>query len=236
MAILTPTDLATLAPELDIDPGAINSVILTAQMIAEGPDGANRPLEKHIYTETPLLNSNGIVKLSRLPITDDTTPIVEIRGKRLLASFGLPVNDTEWITLVENSDYMFDAALGEVKLNRANLSGVTSSSWARYGRHYGRPTQRREATELKVTYTTGFDFQANPLSYEAQQIKIAVIGVAKLQQSPMASGIKQYSVTGFYSVALASETAGITATSGDRTLMQDLLMVLRKYRPREFTQ
>jgi hypothetical protein len=38
----------------------------------------------------------------------------------------------------------------------------------------------------------------------------------------------------FYSVTYGAEAAGLTATSQERTLMQDLLMIVRKYRPREF--
>ena len=244
MAILTPTDLVKLAPELEIDSGAINSAILTAQMIAESPMGANRPLEEQRFVETPILNGKGIIKLSRLPInnTVQKTPIVSIRGRRLLASFGLPLSDNQWIVLNPSTDYEFDYQLGEVRILSANLAGLTTESWglgsaarARYsGRPFRRPTQAHEKSEMKVEYTTGFDFKAVPIDPRAQEIKIALISILKLQRSPMASGMKQYTLNNFYSVLYGSEATNVNTSSTDSTLLQDVLMVLKRYRPREF--
>jgi hypothetical protein len=252
MAILTPTDLALLAPELDLDPGAIMSTIQQAQMIIEGPDGANRPLEIQEFTETPVLNGRGFCKLSRLPIIEGQDTIVEgvvtvpnptpvtvaIRGERMMYSFGFgAVSDNQWVVL-DSDYYEVDYDLGEIRLLWGNM---VYNNWSSYGRrsHYStrpfrRPTQERKPAELRVTYTTGFDFQAANLSHEAQQIKSAVAAVSKLQQSPLISGLRQYSLNDFYSVTYASDGAQMGASSQERTLMQDLLMVVRKYRPREF--
>lgn len=253
MAILTPTDLALLAPDLDLDPGAIMSTIQQAQMIIEGPDGANRPLEIQEFTETPVLNGRGFCKLSRLPIVEgqDTvvdgvvtvpnpTPVtVAIRGERMMYSFGFgtPLSDNQWVVL-DPAYYEVDYVIGEIRLLWGNMA---YNNWSAYGRrsHYStrpfrRPTQERKPAELRVTYTTGFDFQAANLSHEAQQIKSAVAAVAKLQQSPLISGLRQYSLNDFYSVTYGSDGAQMGASSQDRTLLQDLLMVVRKYRPREF--
>jgi hypothetical protein len=253
MAILTPTDLALLAPELDLDPGAIMSTIQQAQMIIEGPDGANRPLEIQEFTETPVLNGRGFCKLSRLPIIEgqDTivdgvvtvpnpTPVtVAIRGERMMYSFGFvtPLSDNQWVVL-DPDYYEVDYDLGEIRLLWGNMS---YSDWSSYGRRsyystrpFRRPTQERKPAELRVTYTTGFDFQAANLSHEAQQIKSAVAAVSKLQQSPLISGLRQYNLNDFYSVTYGSDGAQMGASSQERTLMQDLLMVVRKYRPREF--
>jgi hypothetical protein len=255
LAILTPTDLALLAPELDIDPGSILATIQQAQMIIEGPDGANRPLEIQEFTETPVLNGRGFCKISRLPIiegedtldeegevvTPNPTPVtVAIRGDRMIHSFGFTgiANDNQWITL-DPDYYEVDYVLGEIRLLWGNYS--TYSSWGSYGRRsnystrpFRRPTQERHPAEMRITYTTGFDFQASNLSHEAQQIKYATAGIAKLQQSPLISGLKQYNLNDFYSVTYGSDGAQMGATSQDRTLLQDLLMVVRKYRPREF--
>ena len=243
MAILTPADLAVLAPDLDVDPGSVNAIIQQAQMIAEGPDGACRPLEIQEFTETPVLNGRGFCKLSRLPILEgEAYPVtVEIRGRRMLANFGLPLADNQWVSLSENSDYEVDYVLGEIRILHANAGGI-DSTWSYYGgrrsiystRPFRRPTQERTAPEMRIKYTTGFDFQANPLSHDAQQIKYAVAAIAKLQQSPMASGIKQYNLNDFYSVTLGSDTASMLTSGEGKTLLQDLLMVVKKYRPREF--
>jgi hypothetical protein len=253
LAILTPTDLALLAPELDVDPGSITAIIQQAQMMIEGPDGANRPLEIKEFTETPVLNGKGFCKLSRLPViegadtvVDDVltvpnpTPVtVAIRGQRMLASFGFPLSDNQWVVLEEGSQYEVDYELGEIRLLNGNFNG-SNSSWSAYGRGrsssrpFRRPTQERQPPEMRITYTTGFDFQAANLSHEAQQIKYATAGIAKLQQSPLATGLKQYNMNDFYSVTYGADSASLTASSQTRTLMQDLLMIVRKYRPREF--
>lgn len=243
MAILTPTDLALLAPELDVDPGSITAIIQQAQMMVEGPDGANRPLEIQEFTETPVLNGKGFCKLSRLPIIEgESTPVtVAIRGQRMLASFGLPLSDNQWVVLTEGSEYEVDYDLGEIRLLYGNFNGYYSS-WSAYGgrrsnyttRPFRRPTQERQPAEMRITYTTGFDFQAANLSHEAQQIKYATAGIAKLQQSPLATGLKQYNMTDFYSITYGADSASMASTSQSRTLMQDLLMIVKKYRPREF--
>ncbi len=243
MAILTPTDLALLAPDLDADPGQVNAIIQQAQMIAEGPNGANRPLEIQAFTETPVLNGRGFCKLSRLPILEGNSyPVsVEIRGRRMLASFGLPLADNQWITLSRNSDYEFDYQLGEIRLLHANAGGI-DSTWSYYGgrrsiystRPFRRPTEERTAPELRVKYTTGFDFQANPIDPRAQEIKVAVAAIARLQQSSLASGLKQYQVTDFYSMTFGADTAGMVVSGEGKTLLEDVLMILKRYRPREF--
>jgi hypothetical protein len=167
---------------------------------------------------------------------------VSIRGRRLLASFGLPLSDNEWIVLDPATDYEFDYQLGEVRILSANLAGLTTESWglgsaarARYsGRPFRRPTQAHEKSEMKVEYTTGFDFKAVPIDPRAQEIKIALISILKLQRSPMASGMKQYTLNNFYSVLYGSEATNVNTSSTDSTLLQDVLMVLKRYRPREF--
>jgi hypothetical protein len=87
---------------------------------------------------------------------------------------------------------------------------------------------------MKVEYTTGFDFKAVPIDPRAQEIKIALISILKLQRSPMASGMKQYTLNNFYSVLYGSEATNVNTSSTDSTLLQDVLMVLKRYRPREF--
>lgn len=253
MAILTPTDLAILAPELDIDPGSILATVQQAQMIIEGPDGANRPLEIQEFTETPVLNGRGFCKLSRLPIIEGADTVVEgvvtvpnptpvtvaIRGDRMLSTFGFGtgVTNNQWVTLTA-TQYEVDYVLGEIRLLGGNFSGLANDwSFRRGGngnRPFRRPTQERQPSEMRITYTTGFDFQAANLSHEANQIKYATAGIAKLQQSPLISGLKQYNLNDFYSVTYGSDGAQMGASSQTSTLMEDLLKIVKKYRPREF--
>jgi len=243
VAILTPTDLALLAPDLETEPGQVNAIIQQAQMMVEGPNGANRPLEIQEFTETPVLNGRGYCKLSRLPILEgEAYPVtVEIRGRRMLANFGIPLADNQWITLSENSDYEVDYVLGEIRILHANAGGI-DSTWSYYGgrrsiystRPFRRPTEERTAPEMRIKYTTGFDFQSESLSHDGQQIKYATAAIAKLQQSPLASGLKQYMLNDFYSVTYSADSASMMTSGADKTLLEDLLMVVKKYRPREF--
>jgi hypothetical protein len=253
LAILTPTDLALLAPDLDLDPGAIMATIQQAQMIIEGPDGANRPLEIHTFTETPVLNGRGFCKLARLPIIQGQDTVVEgvvtvpnptpvtvsIRGDRMMYAFGFgsSMSSNQWL-LLNSTQYEVDYELGEIRLLWGNMS---YNNWSAYGRrsHYStrpgrRPTQERHPSEMRISYTTGFDFQAANLSHEAQQIKYATAGIAKLQQSPLATGMSSYKLEHFYSVNFSSDNALMAASGKDKTLLQDLLMIVKKYRPREF--
>lgn len=226
MAILSLQDLAVYAPDVDADNGAI----LKAQMIAEGPNGAHRPLSKTSFTETPRL-TNGIARLARFPIDTSVALVVQTRGTTRFS-----VNDT-WQT-IPASDYALDAELGELRIE--HLFGYSESSFSVYGggaayNNYPRRTQRRNTgPEVRVTYTAGFDFQATPETPEVQQIKAALAAIAGLQTSTLSTGLKQDTITDFRSQTYGAEVAQLTATGQASTLMGDYLAVFRQYRPREY--
>lgn len=243
MAILNVQDLAIYTPELDLDPGALQAVIWKAEMLAQGPQGSQRPLSKQPFTETPRVGGNGIARLTRWPIDPDADFIVETRYYATNRTVHSHSND--WVA-IEESEYTRDLELGEVSIH--GLIGHAENTFSTLaGRGLNHPgisgyrsrsavaTRQAYQPQVRVTYTAGFDFQANPLSEEAVQIKMAVASILSLQQSPLASGIKQHTLTDFYSTTTGADVAQLTATSQGSTLMSDYLAILRQYRAREFT-
>lgn len=241
MTILSAQDLAIYAPELDLDPGAINAAILRAQMLAEGPRGAHRPLSKQEFTETPTLGSNATLRLSRWPIDTDATLTVQVR--RSNAGHNAYAYDNDWVTLADG-DYVLDAELGEIYIESLAGSGAVSSQFSLVGGlgnyplggHQAGSFRRRarpQPPRVKVTYTAGFDFQADPLSADALRIKVAVAAIAEVQQSPLRKGLRQEVLTGFKSVTYESDIASLTATRPGEGLMDDNLAILREYCARE---
>ncbi len=242
MAILSIADLTTYAPELDLDPGAIQAAILKAEMLAQGPQGSQRPLSKQPFTETPRVGGNGIARLTRWPIDPDATFTVETRyyaTNRLAFS-----HSNDWVA-IEESEYTRDLELGEVSIH--GLIGHSEHTFSTLaGRGLNHPgiggyrsrsavaTRQAYQPQVRVTYTAGFDFQANPLSEEALQIKAAVASILSLQQSPLASGVKQHALVDFYSTTTGADVAQLTATAPNTTLMSDYLAIMRQYRAREY--
>ena len=241
MAILSAADLAIYAPDVDLDPQQVQSAILRAQMIAEGPSGAHRPLAKQSFTETPMATGNAIARLSRLPIDESVPPVILIRGNKTSSYFGVGSNPNEFIELVEDEDFVLDYELGEIQFRNISLAAETRFSilgaTARHYMGYGgrrRLSNKRTNIEIKATYTTGFDFQANPLDPRAEEIKIALGAIIGLQNSSLASGVKQFNYTDFMSGTLSSDLVQLTTTQMGRTPMEDYLEIFRQYRPRTF--
>lgn len=241
MAILSPQDLAIYAPELDLDPGAINAVILRAQTLAEGPQGAHRPLSKQEFAETPILGSNATLRLSRWPI--DTNATVTVQVRRSNSGHNAYAYDNNWVTLA-SGDYVLDEELGEIYIESLAGSGAASSQFSLIGGlgnypvagHQAGSFRRRarpQPPRVKVTYTAGFDFQADPLSTDALRIKVAVAGIAAIQQSSLRKGLRQEVLTGFKSVTYDADVADLTAAQPGKGLMHETLQILREYRSRE---
>lgn len=229
MAILSLQDLAVYAPDVDADNGAI----LKAQMIAEGPNGAHRPLSKTSFTETPRL-TNGIARLTRFPIDTLVALVVQTRGTTRFST-----NDT-WQT-IPVTDYTLDAELGELRIEHLFSSSESSfslygggSTYNNYPRMSRRAQRRNTGPEVRVTYTAGFDFQATPETSEVQQIKSALAAIVGLQTSTLSTGLKQDTITDFRSQTYGADVAQLTATGQGSTLMGDYLAVFRQYRPKEY--
>ena len=226
MAIVSVQELASAFPDLDLD--NVQSSIMSAQILAEGINGANRPLEKTVYTETPRFNYEGIVRLARYPIDQSADLTVSIR-----------TNADQGFQLLDEASYVVDYELEQIqlinlpRLPASNFSVFRSSHFS--NRNYLR--RRRTQTqgyEIKVTYTAGFDFFESPLSPEAQEIKQALLEIVQLKNSQFSSGLKQFNVTDFVSNTFSAELAKLAVTAPGNTILQDYLDVFKRYRPKEF--
>ena len=243
MTILSVQDLAIYAPDLDLD--SPQAAILKAQLLAEGPKGAKRPLEKREFTETPRASNDGIIRLSRWPIDQTATVTVQVRGNNSYST--LWGNSFTWET-IPNTEYSVDYELCEITI--PSLAGITASQFSLTGSSYyghafqgatqfGRSSRKRQTQErfpfqVRVTYTAGFDFQADPLDPEAQDIKVALTSILELQNSSLASGVKQFNITDFVSGTAGADIAQLTASSQGKTLMEDFLDVFKQYCPKEY--
>lgn len=240
MTILSAQDLAIYAPELDLDPGAISAAILRAEMLAEGPQGAHRPLSKQEFVESPPLGSNATLRLSRWPIDVNATITVEVR--RSNSGHNTYAYNNNWVAL-GIGDYVIDPELGEIYIESLAGSGATSAQFSLIGGLGNYPTShqagsfrrraRPQPPRVKVIYTAGFDFQANPLSADALKIKVAVAAIASVQQSALSKGLRQEVLTGFKSVTYEADIAQLTAARPSEGLMDENLAILREFRSRE---
>ena len=233
--ILTSADAEQFFPNLDIPVGEEWLALRQAQAIAEGPSGANRPLEVERFTEHPIVDGRGTVQLSRVPVLNDPPTVVQVRWSGGIASYGIPTNQTNWIDLAEGKDYRVDYERGEIGLitiGSAMFVGVGQRYHSNYGNRRSRPGAKVTPAEMKITYSTGFDFAVNPLSYAAETIKAAVAGILKIQCSAIAEGLKSFDMDGFYKAEFAPGLAGYAASTAAGSPFEDYLKILRQYRPR----
>jgi hypothetical protein len=166
MAILTLTDRALYFPDCPVSGAALVAAIARAQMTAESAKGCNRPLELQPYTETKKLNvATQTCKLSRVPIAISPLPVIEARQGKIKDGFGrhLPVGD--WITL-DAAGYELDLQTGLLSLNVSSDRGFSTGLG-------------QLLTEIKATYTTGFDFTID--TPQVQDIKAAVAAILLYQ-------------------------------------------------------
>lgn len=236
MAILSVQDLAVYAPNLDLD--SPQTAILKAQMLAEGPNGSNRPLEKQPYTETPLVSSDGIIRLSRWPIDETEDVVVQIRGPRNSSRVS---NLYDW-TVLDPTNYSVDYELFEITVDSI-LGGVSSDFSLTGNSNYGianvgyrnrSSVRRTQNSSVKVTYTAGFDFLANPLDPRAQLLKMALASVLDIQNSSLSTGVKQFNVSDFMSGTRGADLIQQSVSSHGRTVMQEYLDIFKQFCPREY--
>lgn len=199
MPILSEVDKSVYFPDITLTGNALVGAILRAQMLAESNMGCDRPLEKQAYSEILRVHSNQTTWLTRLPI-DLSQPIIIIaRTGGYRDKFGRSVPKSAWFPLVE-ADYAVLSS-GEVNLDLS-------------------------CSEIRATYTTGFDFNLD--TPDVRRIKSAVAEVLNYQQSNSYQGLLEVSVEGEYKVRYGS-------SSGGAGTIPDLLLVpFRKYRPRSF--
>ena len=206
--ILTEADKPIYFPDIPLHGPTLLGAIYRACTIAESVQGAGRPLEQQSHTE--LLRLNRLLQtctLTRSPIVETPAPIIEARTGNFRDGFGRPVPLAPWATL-SSDDYVLDYETGLLSLSR-----YTASYFGRIG---------TPATEVRATYTAGFDFAVD--TPEVRAIKIAVASILRFQNSPSFQGLGEVRVEGEYSVRYTATVPG--------SVPDALLLPLRKYRPR----
>lgn len=227
--ILTTEDRATYFPGLsaDVTTAQLNLALIQGQMIAESPEGANRPLEKQSFTDILNLNSNGRVFLSRFPIATSPTLSLQIRGGEY-GNFGINFTGVDWQD-IDAETYRIDYDLGEITiLNQTAFtiwngvtSSLTGSPWVSAKR---RPTKRFNRPQVRVVYTAGYDFSVD--TADTLRIKSALAGLVNLRFSKFFSeGVKEFTLENFYSVSYGASTDVKSAS-------EQYMQVFRQYRSR----
>lgn len=199
MPILTPSDKPIYFPDITLTGDALMGAILRAQSLAESNMGCDRPLEKSPFKEVLSVHSNLSAWLSVAPI-DESDFHVDARTGGHKDGFGRTVPKSAWFPLVE-SDYAIDASTGAIRLGL-------------------------QVTEVRVTYTAGFDFTVD--TPEIKRIKSAIAAILNYQLSNAYQGLQEVSVEGEYKVRYGSSSGGVG------TIPDTLLIPFRKYRPRSF--
>ena len=217
MAILTTAELAIYAPGISATNAA--ALISQAQIVAEGPQGANRPLEKASVTEILKVRSGSIqsIYLSRFPVDSTASKTFKVRLGNVRTRYHRAVPLGDWRTLSED-EYILDFT-GKLSLN------VGQST---FFRNYDVGQNRVVATEVEATYTGGLDFTES--TSEIESIKYALGQLIEFQQS---DGYRSDKKVIDIDKRIRVENFDRTAP-GKTRIPQDLLTIFQKYRVRKF--
>ncbi|MBE9178603.1 hypothetical protein IQ268_08530 [Oculatella sp. LEGE 06141] len=155
--ILTPGDKALWFPEVKLSGSALRAAIARSQMTAESSKGANRPLELQGHVEVKQLHITAqSCYLSRIPIAELPEPKIEARCGGHKDGFGRLYPISAW-QVVPVDGYDLDYGTG-----RLQLAGGLAI-----------------ATEIRATYTAGFDFAED--TPQTRNIKAAVAAILVYQ-------------------------------------------------------
>lgn len=212
MAILSLADLAIYAPTVTITGPALTGAILRAQILAEGPMGAHRPLELQQFIETKRLNVKlGTCLLSYTPVAVVPAPVIEIRQGNYVDSYGREHGITDW-EVVSANGYQIDPETSTLNLLLGSLDD------------YGR-LSARYPNEARLTYTSGFDFTLS--TTKINEIKAAVGAI--LEYTSALGGQRQYTKS------IKGLDEAVTFSGGSLAdELEPWFLILKKYEPRGF--
>jgi len=249
VAILTIADKDNYFPDVSATGQSLVALIQRTQMLVEGNNGANRPLEINQFVQVKPIPSSGVLLMDRTPIINDSVhyPIkVQIRWFASVNNqYYFPGVD-DWQTVVA-PDYYMDFDTGEIKL-RAFFNQysrfIPSSGYSYSGTNpiarRNRVLGRFQPPQLKVTYYTGFDFVTQPLSNEAQAIKTALGGLVNFlgsQAGQAASqGMSSFQLNNFYTIGYDPKAAMMaTSKNAAGSIVEEYLQLFKAYRARSFS-
>lgn len=238
MPILTPQEITIYAPQLLLTGAALDSALISTQLLIEGALGAKRPLGVTKFTDTLDLSGDGRAYLSRLPVLQDSqaTPInAKIRGG-MLSAYGMTANGVQWQDL-DADELSIDSVTGEVQVLSFGVlrSSLYTTAPVNPGFRRNRPMQSPHSPTLQIEYWAGFDFAVS--TPEVETIKQMFGQVLALTQSDAGKGIRRRKVEREYEVeyqtpVLITNTAEV-ATTGNIQL-DNLLKFFHQYRPRSY--
>lgn len=235
MAWLSSEECLEYAPGIQLTGDALTSAIAIAQILAEGINGANRPLEITSISKVIRIPLNGRITLPIRPLLTDPAPVVQMRGSQLSSRFNA-YSDQEWETLA-TTDYVIDVDNAEIALLGLNRLIRQDTFYTGFRRFHRPPTMPFPVSQAKIIYSSGFDFDDN--STEIIALKTALANIVAARESPHVKGVKsleisdeEYKIT----YASASEYAGISNKGGgvNGSIINEYLSIFHQYRPVEF--
>lgn len=222
MPILNPSELelylSSSCTDLIDDEDKAAIAIRRAQLVAEGAIGANRRLELNPYTRVLKLRRVAqSCMLPYFPIASVASVSVRTGGGRSGVT-GQQQPFSSWFA-VDPNFYSVEVETGRILFGV--LPGSSNGWFGGTGLFHG------QVTEIKITYSSGFDFGAIPLSYEAEFLKSALAELISFQNSELGQGIDSHS---FADIERISYVTGGRKESIEYPSI--LMMPFRRYRPR----
>jgi hypothetical protein len=204
----------------DLSLGDLEGYLNQGLFLAEGVNGANRPLAIQKYVEVKKLSQNSI------PFTN--TPVLENSVEHPIKVY-LGSATQDWLE-IDPDEYNIDYDLGTIFLNATAIRDPYRSQTL--GVYRSRPYNQCRRKSIKVSYYSGFDFDAYPLSYGADEILKALIALVGYVQKPQyQDGTKRFKLDRHYEVEYLTSSETNPASSE----IMNLLQVFQKYRARDYS-
>lgn len=223
MPILTEDDQPIYFPRIKALGDELAGFLLRAQAIAEGPAGADRPLElTQIIDNINISKAYQTGQLKYWPIASSPDPVVEVRQGSHKNIFGRPSPVSNWVTLAP-TDYQLEAT------GRLLLSISTA---------YGFSVGLSFATEARVIYTTGFDFTDDTVPVKT--IKACVGAIATylyFSEGGATAGVGPISkreAKDEYSIWYGESAYQGKIGADSNSAFESILRPLKQYAPRSF--
>lgn len=198
MAILTSADQDVFFPNVTATGDELDGLIIAAQAMCESTYGADRPLDVYEYSDVVPVYSSGIAFIKRSPLID-VSAIVVRRS---------PQDDWQ---AVDSAAYSIDYDICQVNFK---YLPVGSSS------NFGSLRNSSTRTEVRIVYTSGFDFDTDT-SQETNAIRVICGKIVSYLEKPVAVG--EASVT---------NTDGFQSYTTLGSYLSVFLAPLARYKPR----
>lgn len=202
MAILTPDEIASLAPGSPLLGAPSLGVILQqAQLLAESPEAASRPLEFQEFRDTFTASRDGIVTPHYFPISRSRSPRLEYDANPCRGRLQLP----QWTV----TDQWQLTRRGEITVSYPNHARMRN---------------------VRLAYVAGFNFLEPEAGTEdwVREIKMQTLAIAEqlyIDAESLATG-DRFSAEAQIVIRMAAAAIGPASRSGDRAKIN-----LRKFRP-----